>query len=140
MEDNNKANIVFNISGGNNQILPNATKAEQHFYGDKYVEKMLKSKAEPQETKLSPEANRLSLYINNVEVLTEYVGKLSICTTAMELAQVVMDMVKDSDVKVDEQVMVKQEFIAVLQPLAPQVTTGINNIRKYINEAWYKWK
>lgn len=24
MEDNNKANIVFNISGGNNQILPNA--------------------------------------------------------------------------------------------------------------------
>ena len=35
MEDNNKANIVFNISGGNNQILPNATKAEQNFYGDK---------------------------------------------------------------------------------------------------------
>jgi hypothetical protein len=24
--------------------------------------------------------------------------------------------------------------------LAPQVTTGISNIRKYINEAWYKWK
>ena len=35
MEDNNKANIVFNISGGNNQILPNAIKAEQNFYGDK---------------------------------------------------------------------------------------------------------
>ena len=33
-----------------------------------------------------------------------------------------------------------QEFIEVLQPLAPQVTTGISNIRKYINEAWYKWK
>ena len=30
MEDNNKANIVFNISGGNNQILPNAIKAEQN--------------------------------------------------------------------------------------------------------------
>ena len=38
MEDNNKANIVFNISGGNNQILPNAIKAEQNFYGDKYIE------------------------------------------------------------------------------------------------------
>ena len=24
MEDTSKANIVFNISGGNNQILPNA--------------------------------------------------------------------------------------------------------------------
>ena len=82
MEDNNKANIVFNISGGNNQILPNAK----------------------------------------------------------ELAQVVMDMVNDTDVKVDQDIMVKQEFIEVLQPLAPQVTTGIGNIRKYINEAWYKWK
>ena len=39
MEDNNKANIVFNISGGNNQILPNAIKAEQNFYGDKYIGK-----------------------------------------------------------------------------------------------------
>ena len=34
MEDTSKANIVFNISGGNNQILPNAIKAEQNFYGD----------------------------------------------------------------------------------------------------------
>ena len=33
MEDTSKANIVFNISGGNNQILPNAIKAEQNFYG-----------------------------------------------------------------------------------------------------------
>ena len=42
MEDNNKANIVFNISGGNNQILPNAIKAEQNFYGGKYIEEMMK--------------------------------------------------------------------------------------------------
>lgn len=37
MEDTSKANIIFNISGGNNQILPNAIKAEQNFYGDKYI-------------------------------------------------------------------------------------------------------
>ena len=41
MEDTSKANIVFNISGGNNQILPNAIKAEQNFYGDKYIEEMM---------------------------------------------------------------------------------------------------
>ena len=140
MEDNNKANIIFNISGGNNQILPNATKAEQNFYGDKYIEEMMKSKTESQEPKLSPEATRLSLYINNVEALSEYIGKLAACTNAKELAQVVMDMVNDTGVKVDQDVMVKQEFIEVLQPLAPQVTTGISNIRKYINEAWYKWR
>ena len=51
-----------------------------------------------------------------------------------------LHMVNDTDVKVDQDIMVKQEFIEVLQPLAPQVTTGISNIRKYINEAWYKWK
>lgn len=140
MEDNNKASIIFQISGGNNQILPNATKAEQNFYGDKYIEEVLKPKAENKEAELSPEATRLSIYINKVEVLADYIAKLSACTTAKELAQVVMDMVRDEDVKVDQYTMVKQEFIQVLQPLAPQVTTGVSNIRKYINEAWYKWK
>lgn len=140
MEDNQKANIVFNISGGNNQILPNATKAEQNFYGDKYIEEKLRSKTDNPGPRIDPEAVRLSLYINNVEALAEYVAKLSACTNAKELAQVVMDMVKDTDVRVDQDSMVKQEFIEVLQPLAPQVTTGISNIRKYINEAWYKWK
>lgn len=101
---------------------------------------MMKAKTTSQEPVLSPEATRLSLYINNVEALAEYVAKLSACTNAKELAQVVMDMVNDTDVKVDQDIMVKQEFIEVLQPLAPQVTTGISNIRKYINEAWYKWK
>ena len=140
MEDNQKANIVFNISGGNNQILPNATKAEQNFYGDKYIEEKLRSKTDNPGPGIDPEAARLSLYINNVEALAEYIAKLSACTNAKELAQVVMDMVKDTDVRVDQDNMVKQEFIEVLQPLAPQVTTGISNIRKYINEAWYKWK
>ena len=140
MEDNNKASIIFQISGGNNQILPNAIKAEQHFYGDKYIEEVLKPKAENKEAELSPEATRLSIYINKVEVLADYLAKLSVCTTAKELAQVVMAMVGDEDVKVDQYNMVKQEFIMVLQPLAPQVTTGVSNIRKYINEAWYKRK
>ena len=68
MEDNNKANIVFNISGGNNQILPNAIKAEQNFYGDKYIEEMMNdAKTKSQEPVLSPETTRLSLYINKVE-------------------------------------------------------------------------
>lgn len=140
MEDNQKASIIFQISGGNNQILPNATKAEQNFYGDKYIEEVLKPKDENKEAQLSPEATRLSLYINNVEVLAEYVSKLSVCATAKDIALVVMDMVNDQDVKVDQYNMVKQEFIQVLQPLAPKVTCKIDNIRKYINEAWYNRK
>ena len=69
--------IVFNISGGNNQILSNATKAEQNFYGDKYIEEMMKAKTKSQESAISPESTRLSLHINNVEALAEYVAKLS---------------------------------------------------------------
>ena len=42
-------------------------------------------------------------------------------------------MVWDSAVKVDRDTAVMQEFIRVLLPLAPHVTTGINNIRKQIN-------
>ncbi|MDV3121331.1 hypothetical protein RJT13_06670 [Segatella copri] len=35
------SDVTFNIYGGNNQILPNATKAEQNFYGDQFAEKTL---------------------------------------------------------------------------------------------------
>ena len=31
-----KTTITFNISGGNNQILPNATEAVQNFYGSEF--------------------------------------------------------------------------------------------------------
>jgi len=54
--------IVFNIYGGSNQILPNATSATQNYYGDR---------AEPA---LSPEAMRLFSYINKVEDLRIYLA------------------------------------------------------------------
>lgn len=83
--------------------------------------------------KLRQEELHLAIYINNVETLEEYGAKLSVCVSARELALVVDDMVWDSAVKVDRDTAVMQEFIRVLLPLAPHVTTGINNIRKQIN-------
>ena len=83
--------------------------------------------------KLRHEELHLAIYINNVETLEEYVAKLSVCVSACELALVVDAMVWDSSVKVDRDTAVMQEFIRVLLPLAPHVTTGINNIRKQIN-------
>ena len=83
--------------------------------------------------KLRQEELHLAIYINNVETLEEYVAKLSVCVSARKLALVVDDMVWDSAVKVDRDTAVMQEFIRVLLPLAPHVTTGINNIRKQIN-------
>ena len=36
-----KATVNINIHGGNNQILPNATHAEQHFHGKRSVKAVL---------------------------------------------------------------------------------------------------
>ena len=40
-----KSNCTFNISGGNVQILPNATQGIQNFYGDQFAEEALKANA-----------------------------------------------------------------------------------------------
>ena len=61
MDSETHFSIVFNIYGGSNQILPNATSATQNYYADE---------AEPEEDDvnkdeepiLSPEAMRLFWY------------------------------------------------------------------------------
>lgn len=133
-----KANIIFNISGGNNQILPNATQATQNFYGDKYMEEMAK-KGNADE---APEITKSSLahYINNVERLTYYIGKLYSCKDARSLAQVVIEMLKDPEVAIDNDEMVKERFIKKLLPHAPKVTTTISNIRQRINDEYDRQK
>lgn len=129
-----KANIIFNISGGNNQILPNATQATQNFYGDKYIEEMEKKG----NTDEAPDITKspLAHYINNVERLTYYIGKLTSCEDARSLAQVVMEMHDDDNVKIDSEEMVKERFIKTLLPHAPKVTTSISNIRQRINDEY----
>ena len=56
------ADVTFNIYGGNNQILPNATKAEQNFYGDQFAEKALAKDGEAPQP-LTEEEQALSIYI-----------------------------------------------------------------------------
>jgi len=55
------SDVTFNIYGGNNQILPNATKAEQNFYGDQFAEKMLAKDGEAPQP-LTEEEQALSIY------------------------------------------------------------------------------
>lgn len=128
------SDVTININGGQNQILPNATEAVQKFYGDQYLKERLD--ADRQGNAFSPDVSRLRTYIYKVEVLSEYIGRLSACKSAKELGAIVIDMVYDDRTTVDSYTMVKKEFIEILQPLVPQVTTGIDNIRYYINEAW----
>lgn len=133
-----KANIVFNISGGNNQILPNATQATQNFYGDKYIEEMAKKEGTNEGSDITK--SPLAHYINNVERLTYYVGKLSSCEDARSLAQVVIEMHEDSEVTIDKEEMVKERFINTLLPHARKVTTSVSNIRQRINDEYDRQK
>ncbi len=141
-----KSNCTFNISGGNVQILPNATQAVQNFYGDQFAEEALKANANVLSSaclsQLTEEEKALHPYINKVELLKQYITRLAQCTSASDIGRVVVDMRKDEEVRVDEYEMVKERFINVLLALAPNVTSGktVSNVRQRINDAWERRK
>ena len=136
MEMKAAKNVVINIYGGTQQILPNATQAVQHFYGADISRDVFREGALSRQ-ELSPEAKRLSAYINNVEELGVYLTRLSGCITASELALVVVSMVENRT-GVSKELMVRESFIRLLLPLTPGITSGrsIDNIRARINDAW----
>ena len=145
------ADVTFNIYGGNNQILPNATKAEQNFYGDEFAEKILAEKSHDEDlldmqsgkeqkdssATLSEDEQRLSIYINKVETLRGYITLLRSCKTARDLGEVVATMRQQEPTLTDE-LIVKQSFITLLLPFVPKWEKGqsIDNIRVAINNAW----
>lgn len=142
MED--KSNCIFNISGGNVQILPNATQAVQNFYGDQFAEEALKANANAGNAipELTEEEKALQPYINKVELLKQYTSRLAQCTSASDIGKVVVDMRKDEEVRVDEYEMVKERFINVLLALASNVASGrtVSNVRQRIIDAWDRRK
>lgn len=130
-----KSSIIFNISGGNNQILPNATKAEQHFYGDQFAKEALR-KGEQEVPSLTDDERRLHVYIEKEESLRNYVASLAVCKTAADVGKVVVIMFENEPRLTEEQI-VKGEFIDKLLPFIPGVEKGrgIDNLRNQINIA-----
>lgn len=135
-----KNNIIFNISGGNNQILPNATKAEQHFYGDQFAKETLRKDAIV-EAPLTDDERRLLVYVEKEDSLRNYVASLAVCKTATEVGQVVALMC-ENEPGLSKERIAKQEFIEKLQPLIPGVKKGkgIDNLRIQIDNAWNERK
>lgn len=135
-----KNNITFNIYGGNNQILPNATKGEQHFYGDKFAKEALKN-GEAGEKPLTDDERRLMLYVENEESLRNYVASLAACKTAADVGRVVVIMYQNEP-KLTEERIVKEEFIKTLLPFIDGVDKGkgIDNLRVQINNALLEHK
>ena len=139
MEEDNKG-IIFNIYGGSNQILPNATKAEQHFYGDQFAKEALR-KGAPTDSPLTADERRLLVYVEKEESLRNYVASLKACKTAAEVGQVVATMCENES-RIDEERIVTKAFIEILIPFMTGVDSGkgIDNIRNYINNAWAERK
>jgi len=135
-----KSNIIFNISGGNNQILPNATKAEQHFYGDQFAKETLR-KGATEEPLFTDDERRLLVFIEKEESLRNYVASLAACKTAADLGRVVVNMY-ENEPRLTEELIVKEEFIEKLLPFIPSVEKGrgIANLRVQINNALAEYK
>ena len=131
--------IIFNIYGGNNQILPNATEANQYYGSSSFKSDDSYSTDKQPATAHTPEAQRLSLYINNVQALYGYLTLLSQCTSAREVGETVALMAQREPALTSEEI-VKERFIELLPPLAPQLTKGtsIDNLRIHIDTAWQK--
>ncbi len=130
------SDITFNINGGNNQILPNATKAEQNFYGNEFAEKMLAEQGEAPQP-LNEAEQALSIYINKVDALRGYTAQLATCKTARDLGEVVASM-RQQEPAITDELIVKKDFIHLLLPFLPEWEKGqgIANIRVAINNAW----
>ena len=125
------------------QVLPNATKAVQNFYGDQFAEQIF-SKREVAEDSLSeadspeaasPEAKKLALYIGK-ESFTAFLDQIRDCNNATDLALVVVSML-DQETKLTEEIVVRSSFFQLLLPFATNITSGrsVNNIRARINDA-----
>ena len=144
-----KSNVVININGGNNQILPNATEAVQNFnfYANGGEQK---SKAAETGSKAESASNAKDVtegnegtvnsdepeipYINKVYA-KEYADQLRNCADGREVGIIVAKMVKDAGLF--EETAKKEMFIEKIMPFLDHLTKGksVDNIRKHIRNA-----
>lgn len=136
-----KTDITFNIYGGSNQILPNATKAEQHFYGDQFAKEALRKGAAVAEPPLTSDERRLMMYVEKEESLRNYVASLAACRTAGDVGKVVAVMC-EHEPSITQDRIVKAEFIETLIPFIMGVEKGrgFDNLRIQIDKAWQERK
>ena len=139
MEEKERPVININIHGGNNQILPVATKAEQHFYFSGSANAAGREVADGPWTAV--DEVRLSVYVSDREKLRGYLAVLAACTTAREVGEDVVCMCVDEP-RVTQELIVKEVFISALLPFLVKVVRGkgIDNLRHSINEAWTAYK
>ena len=139
MEEKERSVININIHGGNNQILPVATKAEQHFHFSGSADAAGREVADGPWT--AADEARLSVYVSDREKPRGYIAVLAACTTAREVGEAVVGICVDEP-RVTQELIVREAFISALLPFLVKVVRGkgIDNLRHSINEAWTAYK
>lgn len=131
----NKPEIVINIHGGTNIILPSVTSVVQNFYCRPLEEEIMPNSTVIQKTEdnMSIEERNLYKYVYNLEKLRVYVERISRCMTAHDLANVVGEILDEG--YVEKETVVKAVFIQTLLPFARNLTSGgkVDNVRQQIN-------
>ena len=117
-----KANCIFNINGGNVQVLPNATTAIQHIHGQACDE----------------EDKTLAPYVHDIAERHNYVQRIKTCGDSVTLCKTVLaDLYNDvlGDCIKSRDLIKGKEFILAIKPLLA-FECGVENlriaIRKYV--------
>lgn len=156
--ENKKENnsCVFHITGGNNQIMPNATEVVQNFYGDQFGEAALKAGhsmdgdneaqlsdggvPEKEESggevpdSLSIAEGELRIYYPDEASLHAIIARIGGCKDAADLGNLVVNDMMQNTILSDG-IAVKTHFIEALQMFI-HFTKGssVNNIRQQIRK------
>lgn len=135
------ANVIINIHGGNNQILPNATGAVQNFYGAEFAHAKIKdilAEEEADEDEVVHIARgTLSIYYSDELELNDIIHRIADCRNASDLANLVVNDMQKHTILTPER-MVSKDFIEALQQFLTfksgastgNIRTQINNVRK----------
>ena len=131
------ANVIININGGNNQILPNATGAVQNFYGAEFApvsKGSTKERDEDVDDVVRVARGTLCIYYPDEAELDDIINRIADCRNASDLANLVVNDMQKHTILTPER-MVSKDFIEALQQfLTFKSGASTGNIRTQINK------
>ncbi|WP_455668098.1 hypothetical protein [Phocaeicola sp.] len=144
-----KTTCIFHITGGNNQIMPNATESVQNFYGDRFGGVALKTGhsvgsgtkvhssegEEPDDEEpdsLMIAEGELRIYYQDGALLKAIIARIGNCKDASDLANLVVNDMMEHTI-LNDGIVVKTHFIDALRVFI-RFTKGssTSNIRQHI--------
>lgn len=142
---------MFHITGGNNQIMPNAGGLVQYFYGDQFGEAAMKNgqpgdgnmklrqleNEEPEDEEpdsVMVAEGELRIYYTDDASLKDFIIRIGACKDAADLANLVVNDMMEHTI-LNGEIAVKSHFIEALLVFA-HFTKGssVSNIRQQIRK------